>query len=82
MTESGEFVLTPAYDEILREARRRGMVAWVEAVMSYLSGITDYSEEELFEAFKHRAEANPNALESVNEFVIRALEGDLGGGDA
>lgn len=82
MTDSGEFVLNPAYEKILREARNRGMMAWVEAVMSFLAERTSYTEEELFEAFKHQADVNPNASESVDEFVIRALEGDLRVGDA
>ena len=78
MTDEGEFILNEPYSSILAEAKKRATQAWIDTMMDYLSGETEYDSEFLLEEFSRRAgKANMPPLEIVNSFVIEALEGTL-----
>lgn len=77
MTDEGEFILNEPYSTKLAEAKRLATQAWLEAIMSYLSEQTPYSDEELLFEFQRRSRTEYAPTEIVDSFVIEALEGTL-----
>ena len=77
MTDDGEFILMEPYKTMLLEAKLIATNGWVQAIVGYLSEKSGYSKEELKDSLLKRNEEGLSAEETVNEFILEALGGDL-----
>lgn len=78
ITDDGEFVLDPAYDEKLKEIKKTLREGWLDTLCSELSACTRYERDELRERYLDRVEMALKATpEVVDSFIIEALEGVL-----
>lgn len=78
MTEDGEFILNEPYATMLHECKLEAAIAFQGAAFRYIAERTNYTEEQLADEFKRYAmkEDMPH-IERMDQFVVRALEGDL-----
>lgn len=78
MTEDGEFVLNEPYATMLAECKLEATMAFQRAAFAYIAEHTGYAEEQLAEEFKRYAMKDDMPhIERMDQFVVRALEGDL-----
>lgn len=79
MTDDGEFILDPAFDEKVREVKRTLREKWLDTICSELAMVTSYDKDELRSEFISRVERAPGepSVDIVDGFIIEALEGSI-----
>lgn len=77
MTDDGEWVLLEPYKTMLLDAKLEATAAWTSALIGYLAERTDYEPETLKNELLRRNREGMSAMETVDEFVLEALGGDL-----
>lgn len=77
MTDDGEFILMEPYKTMLFEAKITATHGWVQAMLGYLVEHCDYTAEELKDSLLERNREGNSPMETVDEFVLEALGGDL-----
>lgn len=78
MTDDGEWILNEPYSTMLEECKIEATKAFQSATFDYISERTDYDVPELYEmfvAYAMKSELPP--MERADQFIVRALEGDL-----
>lgn len=78
MNDEGEFELVEPYKTALFEAHIAATKGWRDGLLDYVEPKCKYTREELRKALLEICEdENRTAFQKLDEFVIRALEGDL-----
>lgn len=78
MNEEGEFELQEPYATMLHEAHMAATQGWRDGLLDYVEPRCRYGWDELRAGLLRICQdENRTAFEKLDEFVIRALEGDL-----
>lgn len=78
MNDDGEFELAEPYKTELPEARLAATRGWHDALLDYVEPRTRYTRDELTSALVEICQdESRTAFQKLDEFVVRALEGDL-----
>lgn len=78
MTEDGEFILNEPYATMLHECKLEATIAFQKAAFRYIAERTPYSESQLANEFvTYAVKDDIPHVERMDQFVVRALEGDL-----
>lgn len=77
LNDDGSFELQQPYAELLAEARVEATNGWATALIVFLANHSPYSPEELKNALLERNERGDDPNDTVNEFILEALTGDL-----
>lgn len=78
MNEDGEFELQEPYKTALFEAHLMATKGWRDGLLDYVEPRCPYTRDQLRAALLKMCEdENRTAFEKMDDFVVRALEGDL-----
>lgn len=77
LNDDGSFTLAEPYAKMLAEARYEATNGWAKGLMVYLANHSPYTTEELKNALMERTERGDDPYETVDEFILEALTGDL-----
>ncbi len=77
LNDDGSFELLEPYATMLAEARYEATNGWAKGLMVYLANHSPYTTEELKDALMRRTERGDDPYETVDEFILEALTGDL-----
>lgn len=79
MTDDGDFILDPAYEEQLTAIKRKLREQWIDTLCAELARVTTYSQEQILDEFLTRMENDRTqvAAEVVDSLILEALEGNL-----
>ena len=76
--DDGSFELQEPYKTQLMEAKLSATQAWTAALLGYLEPRCPYTAEELKdELLRRNSLQEQGAIETVDEFVLESLSGDL-----
>lgn len=77
MNDDGSFELQEPYRSMLLEARVEATRGWHRGLVGYLATRCPYTPEELTSALLTRNERGDDPQDTMNEFILEALSGDL-----
>ena len=77
MNEDGSFTLDESYAELLAQARYEATNGWAKGLIVFLANHSPYTTEELKASLLKRTERGDDPYETVDEFILEALTGDL-----
>ena len=77
LTDEGEWVLAPHIEELKTLAMAEATNGWATALILFLASHSQYTPDELKDSLLERNERGDDPHDTVSEFIIEALTGDL-----